>query len=147
MAASRPTSTPQTVPAMNAARRPWRRAIAPAGRMQAAMPTTKIDSGSVARALSGASRSPTMAPVAYTTTELAPASACAAVRRAMLPRCSRGDSACAGSLGDADKGVDKGCLLFEQRCWGGMIDHGLAASAASMSSTMRNFAWPDFMRR
>ncbi len=39
------------------------------------MPTTKIEMGSVASIEDGASMSPTMAPVAYTTTEFAPASA------------------------------------------------------------------------
>src|SRR3546814_9525396 len=34
-AASKPTSTPQPAPARNAMRRPYRRAIAPAGSMQA----------------------------------------------------------------------------------------------------------------
>ena len=63
-AASNPTSTPQAVPARNAARLPWRRAMAPTGMMQAAMPTTKMEMGSVASALSGASMSPTIAPVA-----------------------------------------------------------------------------------
>jgi hypothetical protein len=38
--------------------------MAPAGRVQAAIPTTKTEMGSVASALLGASMSPTMAPVA-----------------------------------------------------------------------------------
>jgi len=63
-AASRPTSTPQPVPARKDARRPWRRAMAPVGRMQAAMPTTKMEMGRVERVLAGASMSPTIAPVA-----------------------------------------------------------------------------------
>src|SRR3546814_13101100 len=54
-AASKPTSTPQPAPARNAMRRPYRRAIAPAGSMQAAMPTTKMEIGKVSSALSGAS--------------------------------------------------------------------------------------------
>src|SRR3546814_11426561 len=62
-AASNPTSTPQAVPARNAVRLPWRRAMAPMGRMQADMPTTKMEMGSGARALFGASMSPTLAPV------------------------------------------------------------------------------------
>jgi len=50
---------------MNAARRPYRRVMAPTGKMQAAMPTTKIEMGSVASTGSGASLSPMMALVAH----------------------------------------------------------------------------------
>src|SRR5262249_38668732 len=53
------------------------------------MPTTKIEIGSVASALFGASMLPTIAPVAKTIVELAPASACAMARRATLLEASR----------------------------------------------------------
>ena len=62
--AGMPVSTPAPVPVRNAARRPRRRAKAPIGKMHAAMPTTKIEMGSVANAGEDESMSPTMAPVA-----------------------------------------------------------------------------------
>src|SRR5919112_2452125 len=75
--ANNPTRTPDPVPVRKAARRPWRRAMAPAGRVQAAMPTTKIEIGRVASAWLGARMLSTIAPVEYTIAELAPPSACA----------------------------------------------------------------------
>ena len=84
--ASSPVSTPAALPTMKAARRPCRRVIAPTGRMQAAMPTTKMEIGKVASNGVGANWAPTMAPVANTTTEFAPASAWASDRRQMLAR-------------------------------------------------------------
>lgn len=56
--------TPEPVPARKDARRPQRRAMAPEGSVQAAMPTTKMEIGSVASTGRGASVAPTMAPVA-----------------------------------------------------------------------------------
>src|SRR5690625_1232368 len=66
--------------------------MAPAGRMQAAMPTTKMEMGRVARALLAASSCPRMAPVAKITTALAPARAWARVSRRMLLRCTESGS-------------------------------------------------------
>jgi len=62
--ANRPATTPAAVPARKAARRPWRCAIRPAGRVQAAMPITKTEIGRVASAGLGASMLPMIAPVA-----------------------------------------------------------------------------------
>ena len=59
--------------------------MAPAGRVHTAIPTTKMEIGSVASAGLGASVLPTMAPVAYTTTAFAPASAWATDSRKTLP--------------------------------------------------------------
>jgi hypothetical protein len=62
--------------------------MAPTGRMQAAIPTTKMEMGSVANMGDGASLSPTMDAVAYTTTEFAPANAWAMESRQIFPRCT-----------------------------------------------------------
>src|SRR4051794_41812517 len=50
------------------------------------MPSTYIDSGTVASETSGASVAPMIEPVAKMTAELAPVSACAAASRTTLPR-------------------------------------------------------------
>ena len=94
----------------------------PAGRMQAAIPTTKTEIGKVANEAFGASMCPTMEPVAYTTTALAPASACATVRRITLPRCSRADrtgdapgtcdDSVTGKIDLVDDGPQRLCALF-----------------------------------
>src|SRR5690606_35138830 len=95
--------------------------MAPAGKMQAAIPTTKIEIGNVAKDLLGASMWPTMDPVAYTTTAFAPASACAAVRRKTLLRCigtgsTEGSSGfCVGSV--TDIGNLYNVLIFERRVY------------------------------
>src|SRR3954447_8435141 len=83
---SRPVSVPQPVPMMKPTRRPKRRAIAPVGSVPAASPSTYIESGTVAKDMSGASVAPTMEPVAKITAEFAPVSACAAASRATLER-------------------------------------------------------------
>ena len=83
-APSSPARVPHPPPAMNAARRPWRRDSHPTGRVPAAMPTTNTLIGTVVSAGSGDRVLPMMAPVAKTTEALAPASACAAASRSTL---------------------------------------------------------------
>ena len=60
--------------------------MAPVGKVPAAIPTTYIESGTVASEISGASVAPTIEPVAKITAELAPVSACAAASRTTLDR-------------------------------------------------------------
>src|ERR1700709_2840858 len=60
--------------------------MAPVGKVPAAIPTTYIESGTVASEMSGASVAPTIEPVAKITAEFAPVSACAAARRTTLDR-------------------------------------------------------------
>src|SRR5450759_552302 len=60
--------------------------MAPVGKVPAAIPTTYIESGTVASETSGASVAPTIEPVAKITAELAPVSACAAASRTTLDR-------------------------------------------------------------
>src|ERR1700722_3620307 len=60
--------------------------MAPVGNVPAASPTTYIESGTVAREISGASDAPTIEPVAKMTAEFAPVSACAPARRTTLDR-------------------------------------------------------------
>lgn len=57
----------------------------PIGNENAAMPTTKMEIGSVARPCRGASILPMTAPVAQITVQFAPASACAIASLATLP--------------------------------------------------------------
>src|SRR5579863_1829874 len=85
-APSKPVSTPQAVPMMKAARRPWARETAPVGKVPPASPSTYIEIGTVASETSGAKVAPTIEPVAKITAEFAPVSACAAARRATLAR-------------------------------------------------------------
>ena len=68
---------PANAPVKKAVRRPNFFAIHPTGKVPAAIPTTKIEIGNVARPLSGASTDPTMAAVAKMTVAFAPASAVA----------------------------------------------------------------------
>src|SRR5450432_942046 len=60
--------------------------MAPVGKVPAAIPTTYIESGTVASEISGASVAPTIEPVAKMTAEFAPLSACAAASRTTLER-------------------------------------------------------------
>src|SRR5579863_5289933 len=85
-APSKPVSTPQAVPMMKAARRPWARETAPVGKVPPASPSTYIEIGTVASEISGAIVAPTIEPVAKITAEFAPVSACAAASRMTLPR-------------------------------------------------------------
>ncbi|KFJ67145.1 hypothetical protein DK45_3785 [Bordetella bronchiseptica] len=65
------------------------------------MPTTNTEIGSVASDLDGASASPMMAAVAYTTVVLAPASACAAAsRRTLEEDCAERDGMTASAGGN-----------------------------------------------
>ena len=61
---SSPLITPQPAPTRKAARRPRRRANAPKGSVASAMPTTKTEIATVAKAGLGAIAAPTMPPVA-----------------------------------------------------------------------------------
>ena len=97
--ASRLTAMPALVPRVKTALRPRRRAMAPAGRVATAVPTTKIETGRVASPGEGARIEPTIAPVVMMTVEFAPANACASARRNTLARAMRSfsgpkDSAC-----------------------------------------------------
>src|ERR1700736_2809628 len=60
--------------------------MAPVGSVPAAIPTTYIDSGTVASDIDGAKVAPMIEPVAKITAEFAPVSACAAARRITLDR-------------------------------------------------------------
>src|ERR1700694_4490942 len=60
--------------------------MAPVGNVPAAIPTTYIESGTVASEISGASVAPIIEPVAKITAEFAPVSACAAASRTTLDR-------------------------------------------------------------
>src|SRR5450755_4734939 len=60
--------------------------MAPVGSVPAAIPTTYIDSGTVASEIDGAKVAPMIEPVAKMTAEFAPVSACAAARRITLDR-------------------------------------------------------------
>src|ERR1700736_6521538 len=60
--------------------------MAPVGKVPAAIPTTYIESGTVASEISGASVAPIIEPVAKITAEFAPVSACAAASRTTLDR-------------------------------------------------------------
>src|SRR5450755_154981 len=63
--------------------------MAPVGSVPAAIPTTYIDSGTVASEIDGAKVAPMIEPVAKMTAEFAPVSACAAARRITLDRAGR----------------------------------------------------------
>ena len=80
---------PAKAPARKAARRPNFLAIHPTGNVPVAIPTTKIEMGSVAKPLSGASTEPTIAAVAKITVALAPASAVAVASKTALRRAKR----------------------------------------------------------
>src|SRR5438270_2651600 len=60
--------------------------MAPVGSVPAGRRSTYIESGTVASKISGASVAPTIEPVAKTTAEFAPVSACAAASRTTLDR-------------------------------------------------------------
>jgi hypothetical protein len=80
---------PANAPVRNAARRPNFLAIHPTGKVPAAIPTTKIEIGNVARPLSGARTEPTIAAVAKITVAFAPASAVAVASSTALRRAKR----------------------------------------------------------